>query len=356
MALPGRRRTTWIVALSLVLALILGAGGYVWWSRWRLDQGLAAIKRVEAFPGREAGPVASTGPLTFLLAGSDARANTTGTKATSDPGLGHQRADAIMLIRVDASRTRAVAVSIPRDTLVNIPPHTDPQTGIEQPAQTRKINASYSLGGAALLVRTVEDLTGLTVDHYAEIDFEGVIQMVDDLGGVCVDNPHTTETNEPNNTYVDPSTGRPWRFEQGRLCLNGEQARVWVGQKPSAHGYDSYRVLLQQELLQELLAKRGGASLANPVALNDTLTVVSRVASVDNTLTDGALKTLAYSMRDLDVASLTTTTMPVTGRQTVRTDSGRPETVVRPVPAADACVWQAFLAVDERNMARCAAV
>ena len=70
MTTSTHRRTTWIVALSLVLALVLATGGYVWWSRWRLDQGLAAIKRVEAFPGREAGPVTPEGPRTFLLVGS----------------------------------------------------------------------------------------------------------------------------------------------------------------------------------------------------------------------------------------------------------------------------------------------
>lgn len=348
----SRRRRTAVIAVLAVVGLLGTVAGYAAWTKWRVDSGLAAINRVEAFPGREAGPAPSTGAMTFLIAGLDTRQSTTGTKASAATDYGHERSDAIMLVRLNDSRDKAVLLSIPRDTLASIPEFQDPVTGQLRPGQTRKVNAAYSLGGAPLLIRTVEGLTGITVDHYAEIDFEGIIEFVDQLGGICVDNPETTTT--PYGDQTKPGAP-PWHFEKGRICLDGMQTRVWVGQKPEALGYDSYRVQLQQELVQEVLARVGGASLANPVNLNQILDLAARVASVDNTLSDGALKTLALSARGLDPAGLTTVTAAGTPRVTLRTDAGASETVFLWDSASNNCLTRAFLAVDGPQMQTCVA-
>src|SRR5919199_180245 len=136
------------------------------------------------------GPAAPTGggggtaaPITFLLVGSDTRADVA-------PGeLPDARSDAIMIARFAGDREHAQVISIPRDSWVDIPGH-----GMD------KINAAYALGGPTLLIQTVEQLTGVRIDHYAAIDFAGLTQVTDDLGGVDVTVPKTTS----NGPYTFP--------------------------------------------------------------------------------------------------------------------------------------------------------
>lgn len=116
--------------------------------------------------------------MTFLLVGTDSRsaASTTGEDATGPSFVpGAQRSDVVMLAQVSADRQSARVVSIPRDSWVEIPGRG-----------RGKVNAAYSWGGAALLVATVEKLTGVRVDHFAVIDFAGFRSVVDAVGGVDV--------------------------------------------------------------------------------------------------------------------------------------------------------------------------
>ncbi len=125
------------------------------------------IQHTEALSGATGTP-----GTTYLLAGSDSRAD----GAVTDPTEG-QRSDTIMVMHVPESG-RSALISLPRDTFVEIPGHGP-----------NKLNAAFSAGGAPLLVETVENLTGLTVDHYVQIGMGGVQGVVDAVGGVelCLD-------------------------------------------------------------------------------------------------------------------------------------------------------------------------
>ncbi|WP_226909349.1 LCP family protein [Georgenia ruanii] len=125
------------------------------------------IQHTEALSG-----ASNTPGTTYLIAGSDSRAD-----GTIPDGTEGQRTDSIMLLQQPASGPAAL-ISLPRDTYVEIPGHGG-----------NKLNAAYALGGAPLLVQTVEHLTGLTVDHYVQIGMGGVQQVVDAVGGVelCLD-------------------------------------------------------------------------------------------------------------------------------------------------------------------------
>ncbi len=112
----------------------------------------------------EGGHLASQPGRTVLLVGSDAREN----------GEGGARADTMMLLHVP-SEGKAVLVSLPRDSYVSIPGRND-----------QKLNAAYSFGGPQLLVATVEENTGVRVDGYLEVGFEGVVDIVDAVGGIEV--------------------------------------------------------------------------------------------------------------------------------------------------------------------------
>lgn len=155
----SKKRIFKIVALSLVALLIAWPVGLVIWANGKLNT-------IEALSGAP-----DTDGTTYLIAGSDSRS------ADSGSDIKGARADTIMLLHVPKDGPTAL-ISLPRDIYVPIPGH-----------DSNKINASFSLGGAPLLVETVEELTNLTVDHYVELGFDGVKDVVDAVGGVelCLD-------------------------------------------------------------------------------------------------------------------------------------------------------------------------
>ncbi len=158
-----------MVLLVLLLVLVAWPGFLLWDANRNLE-------RVDALSS-----AAGTAGTTYLLAGSDSRAD--GSVPDDTEG---QRADSVMLVNV-ASNGQASAISIPRDTYVQIPGYG-----------WNKLNASYSYGGAPLLVQTVERLTGLTIDHFVEIGMGGVGEIVDAVGGVelCLDMDVNDEKSE----------------------------------------------------------------------------------------------------------------------------------------------------------------
>ena len=155
-----RRRTGLIVTLVLILALVAWPVGLGLWANGK-------INHIEALSGAP-----NTPGTTYLIAGSDSREN-----GPIKENVKGERADTIMLLHVPESGPSAL-ISLPRDIYVPIPGNN-----------SNKINAAFSFGGAPLLVKTVEGLTGMTVDHYVEIGFGGVTGLVDAVGGVelCLD-------------------------------------------------------------------------------------------------------------------------------------------------------------------------
>lgn len=157
---PNRRRRALVTAL-VVLTILVG------WPLLLLSWAGGKVEHVDALSG--AGDTPGT---TYLIAGSDSRDGTQFTDETE----GH-RSDTIMLLH-RAPNGNAYLVSIPRDTWVDIPEYGE-----------GKINASFSYGGPELLVDTVEELSGITVDHYVEVGMQGVVDIVDAMDGVelCLD-------------------------------------------------------------------------------------------------------------------------------------------------------------------------
>ncbi|MET0523852.1 MAG: LCP family protein [Nocardioides sp.] len=119
-----------------------------------------SVDKVDAEPAGER-PADQPG-TTYVVVGSDARA-----------GLAGRRTDTIMLLHVGSGPD--LLMSIPRDSLVEVPDHG-----------TTKINAAFAFGGPKLLVRTIEQNTGIRVDHYVEIGFTGFVKLVDAVGGITI--------------------------------------------------------------------------------------------------------------------------------------------------------------------------
>ncbi|MDP3013567.1 MAG: LCP family protein, partial [Candidatus Subteraquimicrobiales bacterium] len=159
-------------------------------------------------------------PINILILGSDSR----GEKGA--------RSDTIIFLRLNTEQQKAQLVSIPRDSRVSIPEH-----GV------RKINAAYSLGGPSLAIETVQNLLGLPVHHYVEIDFQGFKHLVDAVDGVWVN------VEKPIRDHFD---GKPQVLKVGYQKLNGTQALIYVRTRKDPTG-DFARMERQQNFLKALL-------------------------------------------------------------------------------------------------------
>jgi LCP family protein required for cell wall assembly len=284
-----RRALIGLGVLTLVLGLLVAGGAWYLTDRYagNIDRvadvfdGLDADSRpAPATPAQEV----SDAPVTFLLVGSDTRV---AVDEGEDPS---GRSDAIMIARFSADRQHAQLISIPRDSWVEIP-----DRGVN------KINAAYAFGGPSLLIQTVEQLTQVRIDHYVAIDFDGLIQVTDDLGGVDV-------------VVAETTSNGPYTFPAGVNQLNGDGARWYLGQRYGLPGGDFDRVKRQQEYLRSLFTKLFSTNtFTDPGRLDSALLAVTSAVTVDDTLGNRDLFSLAYSMRGVRPSDVEFFTAPVLG-------------------------------------------
>lgn len=223
-----RKKRRWpLVVVACVLLLLA-------WPVFLMMDANSHLKKIDALSG-----AANTSGTTYLLAGSDSRAD--GSVPDDTEG---QRADSIMLVHV-APNGQTSNISLPRDTYVEIPGY-----GWD------KLNASYAYGGPALLVKTVEKLTGLTVDHYAEIGMGGVSNIVDAVDGVnlCFDLSVEDERSELN-------------WEAGCHDADGKTALAFARMRYSDPRGDIGRAERQRQVVSKTVSKAmNPATLLNPIS------------------------------------------------------------------------------------------
>jgi LCP family protein required for cell wall assembly len=287
---PGHALRRALIAggvLVLVLTAVLAGGFFFLENRYAGN-----IHRVadvfSSLPSRPApsSPTHATAeqPVTFLLMGSDTRAHP--SSGTVPDG----RSDVIMLVRFSGDRQHAQVISVPRDSWVDIPGHG-----------MNKINASYAFGGPTLLIRTVEQLTQVRIDHFVAIDFDGITKVTDELGGVDVRVAQTT-------------TNGPYTFHQGLNHLDGAQALYYLRQRYGLPGGDFDREKRHQQYLRSMFQKLFSAqTFTNPARLDGTLRAVTGAVTVDSSLSNSDLLGLAYSMRNVTPSDVAYFTAPVLG-------------------------------------------
>lgn len=282
-----------------MLVALLGAAGSVGAAAW-LD---TALQRTVAFS--EYADRAAPGPgTTWLLVGSDSRADLTMQEQrdlSTGASIGDGRTDTVLLVHLPGagSASPATVVSLPRDSYVTIP-------GYGQD----KINAAYTLGGAPLLTRTVEQATGLRLDHYLEIGFGGFATLVDALGGVtlCPDEP-----------IDDPLAGLS--LPAGCQKLAGAAALGYVRSRATPRA-DLDRMAHQRLFLSALLARVADPAVwLNPVRWYTVPHAAAHAITVDADSGVLDLAGLGWALR----GATTTLTVPI--GEFITTDVG------------DAVVW-----------------
>ncbi len=278
----ARRKRALLTACGVMSALILVVSGSAWALTGYIN---GQLKRVDAGTANSA----STGPLNILAAGVDPRTGLThheevvlhvGGDATSN-------SDTLMLMHVSADRSRVTVVSIPRDSWVNIPGHG-----------MNKINAAYGLGGAKLMVQTVEQATGLTINDYVEVDFLGFVRVIDALGGVNICLPQALD---------DPYSGLD--LSAGMHHVDGITALAYARDRHSFATSDLARIQDQQRLLSSALSEAiHSGLLTNPIRLSQFINAALSSLTVNQGLNVAAL---ADQMRGITAGDVTFMTVPL---------------------------------------------
>jgi LCP family protein required for cell wall assembly len=238
--------------------------------------------------------------LNVLLMGSDTREGQETNKYGDPDVLTGERSDTTILLHVSADRSFATAVSIPRDTWVMLPECT--RNGETVGAFEAKFNTAFEIGGPGCTVKLVEQMTGLQIDNFAVIDFEGFKQVVDAMGGVevCLKEP----ASDPDSKLDLPA---------GTSVVNGEQALSFVrARKTLSDGSDLSRIKRQQAFLSSMIREASSTGLLlNPVRLYSTLDAATSGLTTDPGLADiDVLRDLALSMRGIDPGDIAFLTMP----------------------------------------------
>jgi len=314
---PAQRRSRRRLVIALVSVLtvvgLLATAGGVWLVRLQrsYDRNIQRFgDPSRTIPTASRPTAAAPGALNLLLLGSDSRVS---AGEPSQWSLGAQRTDAIMLLHIPADRSGAFVASIPRDSWVRIPGHG-----------YGKINAAFSYGGPALMVRTVETLTDVRIDHVVIVDFTGFSKLTDTLGGVTISVPRATRDKRAE-------------FPAGTYRMDGATALNYVRQRYNLPGGDFDRERRQQNWIRAVL--RGVASegtLTDPVRLNHLITELTKSIAADDSFTISQMRDLAWSLRGLPPSQVAFFTAPIAG--TGRSPDGR-QSIVNLDPVADRALW-----------------
>ncbi|MGH3759641.1 LCP family protein [Actinophytocola sp.] len=292
-----RRRPGRTFGIILLVLLVLLAGTYFW-----VDSSLNRVEALTDYPGR---PAAAAG-TNWLIVGSDSREGLTPAekKRLSTGDAGGQRTDTMLVAHLPDNDTPATLMSLPRDLNVEIP-----DNGVS------KINAAFSIGGPKLLVQTVEQATGLRIDHYAEINFGGFANVVDAIGGVEIDIPKRIK---------DDQTGVV--IKKGRQTLDGAQALAFVRTRKSeaTPRSDLDRVANQRKFIGALAAEVSSpATFLNPFDLFPLLAEAPDALTVDEGDHLHHLAGLGFAMGGISDGGTVTTTVPVTDGSATQLDEAK---------------------------------
>ncbi len=290
-----------LVALALVV-LVAGTGIVV---VRKLSGNITTVdlsKQLGTRPTKSA-QVMNTDAMHILIMGSDTRAGQgSGFGKVSVYGTS-ARSDTTLLVHLYKGHTQALVVSIPRDSLVTILPCTLANGSTTQP-WTTKFNAAFSEGGPACTIKTVEQLTGVYIDHYVVVNFLGFEKVVDAIGGVsmCLTKP----VNDQKSHLTLPA---------GTSVLDGKTALAFVRARYTlGDGSDTARIRRQQAFLSSLVRKiKTAGVLLNPVKVYGLLDATTSALTMDPQLASlSELQSIALSLRGLKSKDLRFVTVPST--------------------------------------------
>ncbi|MCX4735503.1 LCP family protein [Streptomyces sp. NPDC051658] len=288
--------------LVTLLVLVLAGGGTLYWLYSRLDGNITGVDIDKALGDNRPQKLPTSGQ-NLLVLGSDSRAGAENKELGGGGDVSGARSDTAMVVHIPEGRSRAVAVSIPRDTLVTRPECVKTDGSAVSSANRVMFNSVYSQVGPACVVKTVEKMSGVRIDHYLEINFAGFKDLVDAIGGV------TVEVEKPIH---DKSSGLD--LSAGSHKLDGTQSLAYVRTRHGiGDGSDLGRIGLQQQFLLALLSEvKSQDLLSSPTKSYKVASSATKSLTTDSGL--ASLKSLAEfarSMNGVDPGSMETIMLPV---------------------------------------------
>ncbi|MFE9249654.1 LCP family protein [Streptomyces sp. NPDC007088] len=297
----GKRHVGRWILLSL-LVIVLAAGGTGWWYFEHLNGNIKGVDINKALgKDRPEKAVTASNATNLLVLGSDSRA---GDNGKLDAGsVSGARSDTALLVHIPEGRQQAVAVSIPRDTLIDRPECVKQDGGTLPAAHRVMFNSVYSVAGPACVVKTVEKMSDVRIDHMMEIDFAGFKGLVDAIGGVSV----TTDED-----IHDSKSG--FDLPKGTHKLDGTDSLKFVRTRYGhGDGSDLGRIGLQQQFMLALLSEiKKQDLLGSPTKAVKIANSATKALTTDEDLASiTSLAEFARSMRGIDPNTMDTIMLPV---------------------------------------------
>ncbi|MFE0027382.1 LCP family protein [Amycolatopsis sp. NPDC059021] len=317
---PRAAKLTRRIAIGLVSLLALGATAYGYVTMGRLQRNVPTTDALSR-PEDPAAPPADDGATDILLVGSDARTDAQGNQLPlrvlkelrTEATAGSVNTDTIMVVRIPKNGGKASGISIPRDTWVDIPGRgkgkinsaygvAKARFAADQRARGErdqaKIERDSDTEGRRVLVQTVQDLTQLRIDHYAEVNLLGFYLLTEALGGVKVCLNHATE---------DKDSGAS--FRRGVQTVSGGEALSFVRQRKNLPRGDLDRIVRQQAFLTSALHQvLSAGTLANPSTMSGLVDAAHRAIVLDDGLD---LLQFVQQVKGIASGDLNFTTIPV---------------------------------------------
>jgi LCP family protein required for cell wall assembly len=283
--------------------------------------------------------------MNILILGSDSRNDAADAKLGGAADSTGARADVIMIAHLSADRSNMSVVSIPRDTRVAIPECTDPKTEQVYAPTDTIINASLGRGGPGCTLATVQNLTGVYIDHWLMIDFSGVVKMADVVGGVEVCVEHSV-WDRPTRYIRHGGSGL--KLTSGKHTIQGKQALQWLRTR-DAFGSDAGRAKAQHMYMSSLIRTLRSQNLfTNPSRLNKIATTAMSAFEVSEEIgTPKKLYDLGMELKTVPPKRISMLTMP-------RIEDDQDKNHYLPDPAGAPQVWsllRADVAMDANGRA-----
>ncbi|GHE11621.1 LCP family protein [Streptomyces alanosinicus] len=291
-----RRRIKWIAITLVTVLVVTGVATYFWAdSKLRREVDLSTV--IDR-------PASGAG-TNYLIVGSDSREGMSKAdeKKLHTGAAEGKRTDSMMILHVGDNGD--TLVSLPRDSNVTVPSYKGSTSGKVYPAQGRqeKLNATYAEDGPTLLVRTIEANTGLHIDHYVEIGFQGFANIVDAVGGVDIN---------IDKPFKDKWSGAD--FKAGDQTLNGQQALAFVRTRHAFAASDLQRTKNQQKFLSALAHQVATPStLLNPFTFYPVMGAGLDSLIVDKDMSLWDLASMFWAMKGVQGGGGTSLNMPISG-------------------------------------------
>lgn len=303
---PRHKAPLWLkitaVALSGVLVLVLGTAGVL---VMKLQQNVTTspLNAGLLLDGKTKAPVEDTGSLQVLVLGTDTRAGKNSEYGTAAESAGAGNSDVMLLMNISADNSQVSVTSFPRDLMVPIPDCKSATTGDVVPGQSMgQLNSALG-AGPGCTVAAVNELTGLTIDHFMLADFTAVKELSNALGGVevCVD-----------HAMYDVD-GSFLKLPAGKSLVKGEQALAFLRTRHAfGDSSDLDRIKAQQYFLGSMVRKvKEEGTLTNLPKLYNLADVVTKNLTIDEGLANiPAMVGIATRLAKIDLANVSFVTVP----------------------------------------------